>query len=326
MLRFATILAAVLLTGFQAAPPTLPPRLAALAEDAAAARAFDYMALKAEGADLKGLSDAVHMRSQIDDGSRRCLTEAEAVLRTELAAADLASDAGAFSTDRQAAEAALETWRSLEIRMQSGEEFTEQPLRSASRRFLHARQADDPRVQELAERTGVDQFNRFAFTEGPSVWGELSAGALNRVHSAISQRLCEVDRSNTEWLKADIRANGWFTISEFGEGVSGYAWLIAQHADNDPAFQRHVLTILEPLVATGETSPSNYAYLYDRVASGSNRPQRYGTQGRCTARDVWTPNDLEDPDRVEALRDEVGIDSLAEYAAHMHRYCADFTG
>jgi len=326
MLRFATILAAVLLTGFQATPPTLPPRLAALAEDSAAARAFDYMALKAEGADLKALSDAVYMRSRIDDDSRRCLTEAEAVLQTELAAAALAPDAVALSADRRAAEAALGKWRALETRMQSGEDFAEQPLRSASRRFVHARQADHPRVRELAERTGVDQFNRFAFTEGPNIWGELSAGALSRVHSAISQRLCEVDRSNTEWLKADIRANGWFMISEFGEGVSGYAWLLTQHADNDRAFQRHILTILEPLVASGETSASNYAYLYDRVAVGSNRPQRYGTQGRCTAKDVWAPNDLEDPDRVEALRAEVEIGSLAEYQAHMHRYCADFTG
>lgn len=323
MLRLATVLTAVLLTGFQA-PPTLPPRLVALTEDAAAARTFDYMALKAEGADLKALSDAVHMRGRVDLDSRRCLTEAEAILQSELAAAARASDPVAFSTDRRAAESALGEWRALEARMQSGEDFTEQPLRSASRRFVHARQANHPRVQELATRTGVDQFNRFAFSEGPKVWGELSDGALSRVHAAISQRLCEVDQSNTAWLKADIAANGWPKVSEFGEGVSGYAWLIAQHADNDRAFQREVLALLEPLVATGETSASNFAYLHDRVAVGSNRPQRYGTQGRCVAKDVWAPNDLEDSDRVEALRAEVEIGSLAEYQAHMHRYCADF--
>ena len=46
MLRFATVLAAVLLTGFQAASPTLPPRLAVLAEDPQAARTFDYFSLR----------------------------------------------------------------------------------------------------------------------------------------------------------------------------------------------------------------------------------------------------------------------------------------
>lgn len=71
MRRFATILAAVLLTGFQTTTQTplrvLPAPLAALTEDATAARAFDYMALKAEGADLRGLSDTVYMRTASAD-------------------------------------------------------------------------------------------------------------------------------------------------------------------------------------------------------------------------------------------------------------------
>lgn len=327
MLRFATVLTAILLMAFQVAPPTLPPRLAALADDVGAARDFDYMALKAEGADLKMLADAVHMRARPqDDQIRRCLTEAEQELQTNLSAAALAPDAAAFAADRVAAGEALAKWGALEVRMQGGEEFAEQPLRSASRRFMHAQQAYDPRVRELARRTGVDQFNRFAFTEGAKVWGELSPGALSRAHSEISHRLCEIDKSNTEWLKADLRANGWFVASRFDQAASGYAWLITQHADNDPAFQREVLAILEPMVATGETSASNFAYLYDRVAVGSGRPQRYGTQGTCTATNVWTPDPLEDPDRVETLRAAVGIDTLAEYQAHMHSFCADFTG
>ncbi len=102
--------------------------------------------------------------------------------------------------------------------------------------------------------------------------------------------------------------------------------LKAAGADRDRPFQRHVLTLLEPLVAAGETSRSNYAYLYDRIAVGENRPQRYGSQGRCVAQGVWAPNDLEDPDRVQALRDENDLGSLAEYIAHMHQYCADFAG
>lgn len=327
MLRFATALAAILLMAFQATPPTLPPHLAALADDVQAARDFDYMALKAEGVDLKMLSDAVHMRARPQAGQiRRCLTEAELELQTGLAAAALAPDAAAFVADRAAAEEALAKWRALAVRMEAGEEFAEQPLRSASRRFMHSQQAYDPRVREIARRTGVDQLNRFAFTEGPKVWGELSPGALSRAHSAISHRLCEIDKSNTEWLKADLRANGWFVASRFDQAVSGYAWLITQHADNDRAFQREVLAILEPMVATGETSASNFAYLYDRVAVGSGKPQRYGTQGTCTAPNVWTPNPLEDPERVEALRAEVGIDTLADYSAHMHSFCADFTG
>ena len=62
---------ALSLSAFQAAPPQLPPRLAALADDSAAARAFDYMALKAEGADLRALSVAAYLRGRIDADTQR---------------------------------------------------------------------------------------------------------------------------------------------------------------------------------------------------------------------------------------------------------------
>lgn len=326
MQRFAFVLAAVALAGFQA-PPELPPSLAAVANDAEAARAFDYMALKAGGADLKALSDAVHVRARPQRGQgRRCLTEAELQLQSGLAAAGLAEDAAAFAEDRAAADAALAKWVTFTDGLATGQSAAEPPFSYVSSRYQKAAQVTDPRVRELTLRTARDQAYRHAFDAGDQVWGALSPGAKSRVNSALSRMTCEIDGDNTAWLKADIAANGWFLISTHGEAASGDAWLMAQHADRDPAFQRHVLALLEPLVVTKETSAANYAYLYDRVAVGANRPQRYGTQGRCVAKDVWAPNDLEDSDRVEALRAEVDIGSLAEYAAHMHRYCASFTG
>lgn len=147
-----------------------------------------------------------------------------------------------------------------------------------------------------------------------------------RFESRLVNQMCDIDSGNTAWLKADLAANGWYRISTHGEAASGAAWLMTQHADRDPAFQREVLTILEPLVAEKETSAANFAYLYDRIAMNAGRPQRFGTQGLCSARNVWAPIPLEDPDRVEALREEAGIGSLAEYTAHMHRLCANFDG
>lgn len=327
MLRFATALAAVLLTGFQAPTPSLPPRLAALAEDTAAARAFDYMALKAEGADLEALSNAVFARARADDGQgRRCLTEAELELQSGLAAAALAGDAAAFSSDRAAADEALAKWATFAEGLSAGQPASEPPFSHVAVRFQRAAAVADPRLRELYLRTARDQTHRHAFSSGDQIWGAMSPGAKSRVDSALARMTCEIDGDNTEWLKADVAANGWFLISTHGQAASGDAWLMTQHADNDPAFQRHVLSILEPLVTAGETSASNFAYLHDRVAVGADRPQRYGTQGRCVARDVWEPNELEDPERVQALRDEVGIGSLAEYQAHMHRYCAEFAG
>jgi hypothetical protein len=331
MFRFVLVAACVLLTAFQAAPsrrPQLTPELAALTEDAAAARAFDYMALKATGADLKSLSDAVYMRTHTEGGpsAGRCLTEAEAEVQSSLAAAATVEDGEAFARDRAAAEEALVKWRAFSKSIAEGQVATEEPFSWVSQRYTGAAAATDPRTRELLTRAAGDQLIRHAYQGGEQVWGPLSPGAKARVDTALNTQMCATDGANTAWLKADIAANGWFLISTSGEQASSTAWLMAQHADRDPAFQKQVLALLEPLVATGETSAANYAYLWDRVATGEHKPQRYGTQGRCVAKDVWEPFELEDPDRIEALRVEADIGSLSEYASHMHRYCADFAG
>lgn len=331
MFRFFVVAFAGLLMAFQTPPsrrPQLTPEVSALVDDAAAARTFDYMALKARGADLTTLADAVYMRTHTEGGpaSGRCLTEAEAEVQSSLMAAVAVDSAEAFDRDRAAADEALGKWRAFARSMAEGRVATEEPFSWVSERYTAAAVEPNPRVRELLTRAAGDQLIRRAFEGAEQVWGPLSPGAKARTDTALNTMMCETDGANTAWLKADIAANGWFLISTSGEMASRTAWLMAQHADRDPAFQKEVLAMLEPLVATGETSAANYAYLWDRVAVGEHRPQRYGTQGRCAAKDVWEPYELEDPDRVEAMRAEADIGTLAEYAGHMHRFCADFSG
>lgn len=329
--RFTKVLAAGLtaltLSGFQAAPTGLPPRLAALAEDAAAARAFDYMALKAEGADLAALSTAAYLRGRLDADTQRCLTEAEAELHANLSAAADAADADAFEADRGSAEAAWARWRAFDDAVMAGAAISEPPFSHVAERVAMAGTATDPRVRELLRRAARDQLLRRGWDVVPEVWPEPpSPGAWSRYQSLLARQGCEVDSANTAWLKADVAAHGWYRTSVHGEQAAGAAWLMAQHADRDRAFQRHVLGLLEPLVAEGEVASSNYAYLYDRVAVAENRPQRYGTQGQCAARGMWEPFELEDPARTDNWREQVDIGPLADYAAHMNGVCANFPG
>ncbi|RZJ02836.1 MAG: hypothetical protein EON89_13850 [Brevundimonas sp.] len=331
MFRFFVVALAGLLMAFQAAPsprPQLTPALSALVEDAAAARTFDYLALKAEGVNLRTLADAVYMRTRTEGGpaSGRCLTEAEAEIQSSLMAALAVDGPEAFERDRAAADEALGKWRAFSRSMAEGRVVTEEPFSWVSERYTAAAAETNPRVRELLTRAAGDQLIRRAFEGAEQIWGPLSPGAKARTDTALNTMMCETDGANTAWLKADIAANGWFLISTSGETASTTAWLMAQHADRDPAFQKAVLAMLEPLVARGETSAANYAYLWDRVAVGEHRPQRYGTQGRCAAKDVWAPQELEDPDRVDALRAEADIGTLAEYASHMNKYCADVAG
>ena len=330
MVRLATVAAAALLMAFQAAPPAPPqlsPDLRLLAEDAEAARAFDYFALKAEGADLRAFSDAVHMRARVDADTRRCLTEAESVLQGELAAAAFAADGEGLAADRAAADAAWGRWLAFGEALMGGAEVAEPPFSHVAERVRLAGAATDPRVRDLLQRSARDQLIRRGWEVGDPVWSEPpSPGARARFESRLSRQMCETDADNTVWLKADLEAHGWYRISTHGEAASKAAWLMTQHADNDRAFQRQVLALLEPLAAEREVEPADVAYLYDRVAVGTGRPQRYGSQGRCVAAGVWGPQPLEDESRVDALRASVDLGPLADYAAHMKRWCADFKG
>ncbi|MGZ3775579.1 MAG: DUF6624 domain-containing protein [Pseudobdellovibrionaceae bacterium] len=135
-----------------------------------------------------------------------------------------------------------------------------------------------------------------------------------------------VDSQNTTDLKELLTIYSWFKISEFGQKTDNQAWLIVQHADQDHEFQESILTILDALWHRGETSPANYAYLYDRVASSFGDPnrkklQRYGTQGHCIGPGQWEPWPIESPDKVDERRKSVGLNSIDEYKKMFKDIC-----
>lgn len=69
-----------------------------------------------------------------------------------------------------------------------------------------------------------------------------------------------------------MTACGWPTTSK----DSHSAWLLAQHADSDIAFQRLAKGLLEASVKAGIAAPRDLAYLADRIAANEGRPQEYG--------------------------------------------------
>jgi hypothetical protein len=178
--------------------------------------------------------------------------------------------------------------------------------------------ATSPRVAELFRRVARDQFGRSHFTAAMqrASWAAgLSDNALAYAYYFVARDGCGVDEGNTAWLKADLLANGWPTIPQFGKDADQAAFLLVQHADRDRAFQSQVLALLEPLAKDGRTRPANYAYLFDRVAVANKQPQRYGTQGRCTGVGLWEPFEVEAPQALDARRASLGMSSEAEYKA-----------
>lgn len=194
-----------------------------------------------------------------------------------------------------------------------------------ARAVKEASEAAHPRARELARRVAKDQFARMSISviETRQLWASNVDAAARQY--LLGGAACAEDRENTEWLKKDLRENGWPKISQFGPVADRQAWLLVQHADQDVAFQREVLGLLEGLVAAKETSPRNYGMLWDRVATAENRLQRYGTQGRCVGPGKWTAYEVEDPANLEARRASLGFPTMAEYATGFTQVCAGAT-
>jgi hypothetical protein len=101
---------------------------------------------------------------------------------------------------------------------------------------------------------------------------ELRAELLRRVavdqearHALDVEAMAAADGENLPWLRQVITDVGWPGKSLVGEDGAHAAWLLAQHADSDPAFQRRCLDLLTAAVERGEASVVQQAYLTDRV-------------------------------------------------------------
>ncbi len=178
--------------------------------------------------------------------------------------------------------------------------------------------------RKLKHMVAVDQAMR-NYLSTP-VQKDYSESEKENFSKEFGSRFVAVDKKNTSDLKKLLKIYPWFVISQFGEEADRNAWLLAQHADQQPEFQKQVLAILASLYKSKETNPQNYAYLFDRVAASFNDPskqtlQRYGTQGSCVGPGKWEPLPMENPEKIDIRRAEVGLGTMAEYIVKFKEIC-----
>lgn len=156
---------------------------------------------------------------------------------------------------------------------------------------------------ELARRVALDQDNR----------GKLIA-AGDPPPRALLEEMTRIDQDNTTWAKSILAKHGWPGYDLAGKDGSGSFFLLIQHADTDPAFQKHALELMKAAVGRRQASAGQLAYLTDRVLTSEGKPQRYGTQfTRVDGKLAPTP--IEDAAHVDARRLELGMPTMAEYEA-----------
>lgn len=108
---------------------------------------------------------------------------------------------------------------------------------------------------------------------------------------------------------------GWPTADLVGEEAARAAWLIAQHADRQLDVQRRALRLLRQAVSAGSARPRELAFLHDRTLVNEGRKQIYGTQIAGVKNGAPVPWPCENPERVDELRAEAGIEPFDEYVA-----------
>jgi uncharacterized protein (TIGR03067 family) len=179
--------------------------------------------------------------------------------------------------------------------------------------FKPAAEAKDPGLRkELLARMKADQDFRHEVEERFGSRHPIRTEEGKREFQALIEKGKAVDRDNTAWLKGVVDKHGWPGKSLVGSDGALAAFLLVQHADLDPAFQKKCLGLMAEAVKNKEASPANLAYLTDRVALKERGVQVYGTQLRVEEGGV-RPAPIEDEANVDRRRQEVGLPPLAEY-------------
>jgi hypothetical protein len=120
----------------------------------------------------------------------------------------------------------------------------------------------------------------------------------------------QAEAARTARIREIVAAQGWPGRALVGDDGASAAWLLVQHADDDPQFQDRALELMQAAVDAGDADAGELAYLTDRVRVGQGLPQVYGTQFGRTG-----PQPIEDPGGLDERRASVGLEPFADYAA-----------
>jgi hypothetical protein len=137
--------------------------------------------------------------------------------------------------------------------------------------------------------------------------------ASGRLFQGYNKDMETVHLENAERLEAIINRFGWPGVSFVGEEGAEAAFIIAQHAISNPAFQRKCLALLGPAVMASDVPARHEAYLGDRIRFNERRPQVYGTIFDWDEHGEMSPWPLEKPAAVDERRAVVGLPPLADH-------------
>ena len=137
-------------------------------------------------------------------------------------------------------------------------------------------------------------------------------------NEALASEVDSIDTANVAWLRKLISESGFPTAAQVGKEGVHFAWLLLQHADQDPKLQSDLVAVLEQRFSAGELPGNDLARITDRVLVASGKPQRYGTQFDWFAGDFALP----EPSKLaetDAARARLGLMPLVDYVCTLRK-------
>ncbi len=327
MRLFIAVLAALGFAAAALAAPTTGPALGqALAGGAVDPMTFDFGALRYAPGQTMGFLGA-QAGAQLAAAKAHdkpnwpavleahiCPTAAERMTMAGFDSALIAPDAATWTAEKAAAEAAYARYTAARDAVLAGRPSPYPEFKAEELAVSAANRAGKPEAKALFLHRAQEQFWRHAVAYGGAKGYAEGVGKAGVVwlNARILDEGCRADRENIAWLKETLTTIPWFDTKTYGKDADASAWLIVEHADADPAFQTMVLERIGQLVVEHRSNPADYAFLWDRLALNSGRPQRYGTQMRCVNKQ-WAPKaPLEEPAKLDERRRWVGLPSEAD--------------
>lgn len=171
---------------------------------------------------------------------------------------------------------------------------------------------DKPLQKELLEIYAEDQGIRGDFMK---IYKDPNSD--KKKIDSIGKLMRKKDSINLIKVIKILDEKGWVGKDVVGAQANQTLFLVIQHSDLK--YQQKYLPMMREAVKKGNANPGNLAYLEDRVALREGRRQIYGSQSsknKMTNKLHISP--MIDPDNVDKRRAEVGLGTMAEYAAKMN--------
>ena len=129
----------------------------------------------------------------------------------------------------------------------------------------------------------------------------------------VYQKMKTIDQESSDIISGIIDQYGWLGKDKIGSEANQVLFLGIQHID-DLVIQSKYLPIIRAAVQQGSAEPWHLGFLTDRMLMNQGKKQIYGTQIITSKK----PGDsyvvpLENPDKVNELRKEIGLEPLEDY-------------